>query len=170
MAVTKFEVGKYYRWTGSKEGLTNWSEPMNAMLDGKPRKALSVDQYRVAFEGIQGHSYFCGWSWGHVLDRISEVTVIDTTESIITASQAKELVRYGMPCEFYDESLSGWRDCTEYCAYEDQYRYRITPLTTTKMTWSSCLKGGIITIAPVTGRKKSIKEMRRDIRKRMLGI
>ena len=170
MAVTKFEVGKYYRWTGSKEGLTNWSEPMDAMLDGKPRKALSVDLGRVSFEGLPGQAHFGGWYWGHVLDRISEVTVIDTTEVIITASMAKELVRSGTPCEFYDESLSGWIACTEYCAYQDQYRYRKTPRTTTRMPWLSGLKGEIITIPHVIVRKKSIKERRRDIRKRMLGI
>lgn len=122
MAVTGFEVGKYYKWTGSKTDLDNWVEPMNGMLDGKPRKALSVDQYMVVFDGIQGHSYFCGWYWGHVLDRITEVKKGDGWKTVVST--------LGI-------NLSGKTE---------------------------------ILIDHLPEPKKPIKERRRDIRKRFLGL
>jgi hypothetical protein len=61
MSVTKFEVGKWYRYV-LKEKSDNWNIHMDIMLDGEPRKCTemgleSVGGCRLSFDGVTG------WWW-----------------------------------------------------------------------------------------------------------
>jgi hypothetical protein len=68
MAIDKFEVGKWYKWTGPKEDLG--SSKANMFTDGVPRKCIGhsgENKDRAILEGIQG-----GW-WSYNTKAISEV-------------------------------------------------------------------------------------------------
>lgn len=63
MAIERFIEGKWYRWVGPKDFHSNWSAPMEAWKDGKPRKCTVANPcsfMRAAFEGIYG----C-WHYNH---------------------------------------------------------------------------------------------------------
>lgn len=174
MAVTGFEVGKYYKWTGSKKDLDNWAEQMNAMLDGLPHKCTEVVRSHASFDGVCGGP----WYWGHVLDRITEVKKGDggkIASKEITASEARRLVAGGTECQWYDDDSHTWNDCEDNCAYQIDYKYRRKPTVP-----SQVLQGGIVGLErsgkiqfwfdALPEPKKPIKERRRDIRKRFLGL
>ena len=61
--IKEFKKGKYYVWDGPKKGIKNglqgWSDYMEEMADGKPRKCLEASGYIAEFKGIQGGV----WNW-----------------------------------------------------------------------------------------------------------
>jgi hypothetical protein len=100
--VTKFDnnnpfiVGQYYKWVGSQNRPGNWHSggAMDAMLSGKPFKALRVKGSDVLFDGIprmgdQGWNGNQDWAWrltytnGAIVRCDASGAVIDK-ESIVT--------------------------------------------------------------------------------------
>ena len=62
--IKKFKVGKWYRYNGKK--ISRWVPEMDAVLDSKPRKVLSIsgtDMDMVVFSGVGGGA----WYYGHTL-------------------------------------------------------------------------------------------------------
>jgi hypothetical protein len=95
MAVTNFEVGKYYAHP-SKEHNSNWDNHMDAILDGLPHKCIDVfDTNNARFEGIGGGR------WCYLFDEFIEVPDwSDDWEFIGNAEQAA-----GRKIETGDENL-----------------------------------------------------------------
>ena len=73
--IDKFEAGKWYRWTGPDEDVSNssvvrWGNSKRAIRDGKPRKCLCCQapdldgDQQADFEGIHAPSNLVsGWWW-----------------------------------------------------------------------------------------------------------
>lgn len=77
MAVSRFEVGKYYRWIGPKDFRDNWNDQMEAWKDGKARKCTEIDtgdNVNASFDGINNDEYHpYGWQYYHCIQHFEEV-------------------------------------------------------------------------------------------------
>lgn len=61
--IERFEVGKWYRYNGSKVG-ESWNRKfMIPLLDNKPRLCTGVGVNVAKFEGVETHTC-SGWYWG----------------------------------------------------------------------------------------------------------
>ncbi len=64
--IEKFEVGKYYRYTGTKKSFWNSNSKMDAVLDGKPRRcteAVCGRSFSANFTNVRRSEEF-PWCWG----------------------------------------------------------------------------------------------------------
>ena len=60
MAIKKFVVGKWYKWTGRPTEYLGAREP-EMLCDGKPRKCLSTNNGYIKFSGIPGSWHYNGF-------------------------------------------------------------------------------------------------------------
>ena len=85
--IERFEVGKYYRYIG--EGVVNWTESMNFVLDNKPHQCTD----RIGYDGRGEHAVFASplsdhaWYW--TLADFVEVMDIRITEDILFLGDSK---------------------------------------------------------------------------------
>jgi len=75
MAITKFEVGKWYVYHGVRKGNWNYEGEMDGVLDRKPHKCVKIDDeydgmWRAGFEDIANGRL---WSWFDSMDGFEEV-------------------------------------------------------------------------------------------------
>jgi SpoVK/Ycf46/Vps4 family AAA+-type ATPase len=108
--VKKFEVGKMYRFVGSRDEDWDWTDEMEAVCDGKLRKCLWVDedeQWRAKFEDVEeseDEDDRRGWYWGDGRGEWREV-------SMEAMSREKIVFKPGMTIVAYvKEALSKTKD------------------------------------------------------------
>lgn len=77
MAIEKFEVGKYYRYTGkTRQSNWNFDGHMDFVLDGQPRRCVKISSRSSADAGFYGENNGprgC-WVWADGFENWEEVT------------------------------------------------------------------------------------------------
>lgn len=154
--IEKFEVGKYYKYTG-KCHMSGWSSYMDGVLDGKPRKCISTNAKDMArLENLPLGVYDDHWWWKDGFENWEEVPMLKYGDKVWISDISQEnAIAEKDEHTFLCMTTQGWYVTEDDCGSADIWKHAVS-VPTTEFVLAKKEGGKIVSEAPLTEEQKKL--------------